>query len=464
MSPLAIRRYRAERLLRDEFEALRARVLAKVRGRLRASGVRLDAADLEACYGQAWQGLYSALLAGQEIESPAGWLVVVTFRRAIEEHRARLRSAAERSDLVADAARLEAEPGQEHDLAAALDDRMRLRQLFEGFRGRLGGREREAAVLCYLQGLSRSQAALQMGVSDARMRKLMDGCRAGQAGVAGKVGALVETIRAGGWCEEQGSLMRGLAYGILDPDGERHRLAVMHRDNCPACRAYVASLRGLAAVLPPVFPPSGIAAAALAVAGGGAHAAAAGGSLAGPAVTGAGMRAGAGVGSISAGAGAGGAGGGWMLGAGPLGAKLAVGCALALGVGAGCVALGGGAGHTRTDRHRLTAPVASGPAARGATSPSGYAATAGGRRTSGISMAGGAGPASSRRVRSIAAGATREFGPEQGTGAGRPAGRISAVGAVGARAATAGVEPPGPAPHLSASGVQSAADREFAPG
>ena len=37
MSPLTLRRYRAERLLRQEFEGLRGRVIATVRGRLGAS-------------------------------------------------------------------------------------------------------------------------------------------------------------------------------------------------------------------------------------------------------------------------------------------------------------------------------------------------------------------------------------------------------------------------------------------
>ena len=36
--------------------------------------------------------------------------------------------------------------------------------------------------------------------------------------------------------------MRGLALGVLDPRGERYRLAQAHRDRCPACRAYVRSL------------------------------------------------------------------------------------------------------------------------------------------------------------------------------------------------------------------------------
>ncbi len=79
------------------------------------------------------------------------------------------------------------------------------------------------------------------------MRKLMEGAGPGRPGVAGKVGELLETIRAGGWCEQQSSLMRAYAFGMLDPGGERHALAVAHCRECPACRAHVASLRGLAA-------------------------------------------------------------------------------------------------------------------------------------------------------------------------------------------------------------------------
>src|SRR2546421_635652 len=120
MSPLSLRRYRAERLLRQEFRALRAGVLAGVRARLGASA------------GDA--------------------------------------------------------------LAAELDRRIRLRQLFEALRLRLGQRELQAAALCYLQGLSRSEAAAQMGVSEARMRKLMEGSGNGRPGVAAKISALAESI------------------------------------------------------------------------------------------------------------------------------------------------------------------------------------------------------------------------------------------------------------------------------
>src|SRR5207237_620879 len=130
----------------------------------------------------------------------------------------------------------------EPDLARALDDRIRLRQLMEALRARLSARELQAASLCYLQGLPRAPAAAQLGVSEAAMRRLMDG-RGGRSGVARKFGSLVGTIDSGEWCAEQGSLMRGLAFGILDPRGERYRLALSHQRECPACRSYVRSLR-----------------------------------------------------------------------------------------------------------------------------------------------------------------------------------------------------------------------------
>ena len=309
MSPLSVRRYRAERLLRREFEAMRGRVLAGVRGRLRAAGVSLDAADLEACYAQAWHGLYTTMLEGAaEVANPEGWLALVTYRRAIDEHRARLRApgtydAYDARDACDPAHRAGVAP--ERDLAGELDDRARLRQLMEGLRGRLSPRERQAAALCYLQGLSRADAAARMGISEARMRKLMEGSGAGLPGVAGKVGELLNTIRAGSYCAEQSSLMRGFAFGILDPDGERYALAVAHQRECPACRAHVLSLRGLASVLPPLPLPFLLGAGVAAGAGAGAGAGATAGGTGAGAGAGAGTSTGAAAGGAGAGAGAG---------------------------------------------------------------------------------------------------------------------------------------------------------------
>jgi RNA polymerase sigma factor (sigma-70 family) len=492
MSPLVVRRYRAERLLRDEFDRLRERVIGGVSRRLRAGGVRLDASDLDACYAQAWQGLYSAVLDGAQIDNPSAWLALVTYRRAIDEHRSRRAIDSRPFDDPREAGQPSAGAvstqaacrAGDRDIAAELDDRARLRQLFEALRVRLSEREQQAATLCYLQGLSRDDAAARMGVSESRMRKLMDGRGASSPGVAAKMSALVHTIGAGEWCQEQGSLMRGLAYGILDPEGERYRLALLHREACPGCRAYVLSLRGLAAVLPPApmllhwalgaGAAGGVAAGGGAGVGGGVGSAGAvpAGTGAGAGPTGAGLAGGALSASGAVGAGA--AGGGWWL-AGPLGAKLAVGCLLALGVGAGCVALGGGAGRVRAPSHHQRAA---------------REAHVGRPRTNGSSLVvAQAGPSEqpSGRARESAstapatigsaAQASREFGPEQTTASSQarstvstglvPSARAASAGRAAAAAQAAVAAPasagtsPGGGP---SSGGVPAAQREFSPG
>jgi DNA-directed RNA polymerase specialized sigma24 family protein len=457
MSPLSLRRYRAERLLQREFDALRARVIGVVRARLAASGTSLDSADLEACYAQAWQGLYTAMIDGEEIANTTGWLVLVTFRRAVDEHRSHT------AEQPADE-RLACEP----DLAGDLDDRVRLRQLFEGMCARLDRREREAAALCYLQGFSRAQAASHLGLSEARMRKLMDGRGPGRPGVAGKVGALVLTIRDGGWCQEQGSLMRGLAYGILEPGGERHRLALMHSEDCPSCRAYVASLRGLAAALPPVFPPAGLLASALAHLIEHPHAP----SSSGAPLLRAGAQAQRGLGgALPAAGGAGGAGtaagGGWLLGGGSLAGKFAVGCLITLSVGASCVALE----HAARPPHRPVKQIApaSAPAETARTPPASadHAALQGQAAESSRSPAGGRTAAPLLAARR----AVREFGPEQSVAAAReatrPTGGEPVARAPASPSATVADASGSGEPERSSAPAQTgaaAATREFAPG
>ncbi len=495
MSPLLVRRYRAERLLREDFEGLREKVLAGVRARLRAAGVALDVDDLEACYAQAWQGLYAAVLDGAQIDSPPAWLTLVTYRRALDEHRSR--HAVELYLLAAPSAatdlpRRVSDSVDDRDVADQLHDRARLRQLFEALRMRLSAREQQAATLCYLHGLSRADAARRMGVSEARMRKLMEGRGAGSPGVAAKMGALVQTIRAGDWCEQQGSLMRGLAYGILDPGGERYRLAVSHRDACPACRAYVISLRGLAAVLPPI--PALLHCALGAAAGASASGAAGIGAASGPSgvTTGVGAATAAGGGSGSTGAclggggalsasgaaGVGAAGGGWWI-AGPLGAKLAVGCLLAVSVGAGCIALDGHAPRATAPAHRRHArPGAVARVARRGDTLTGAVSSSGAVQSGRVQADA---PARAQPVRPVAAAArvSREFGPEQPAGASAPAASggaraVSASSTSSSRGSQSGPREPAvepvvqsasaPAPGRSSAPAVSAAQREFSPG
>ncbi|HSZ69060.1 MAG TPA: hypothetical protein VK756_01735 [Solirubrobacteraceae bacterium] len=486
MSPLPLRRYRAERLLRDEFERRREQVLAIVHARLRAKGVQLDAGDLGVCYSQAWQGLYAALLAGRDVANPVGWLTVVTYRRAIDEHRSRLRRAAEQPQFAAahsgaDARGAARARGAAHarargllggrveriatepDLAATLDDRARLRELFEGMRGRLSRRECEAASLCYLHGLSRAEAAARMGIGETAMRKLMEGRRAGEPGVARKVGDVLRAIRGGEWCEQQASLMRALAFGILDPDGERYQLARVHQRECPACRGYVLSLRGLAAVLPPIALPWGLAG----VGAGAGAGTGVGGAGTGTGVGGAG--AGTGVGAGTGAAAGTGVGASVGTGAGVGGAKLAVGCVLALGIG--CVAVTGLPHHAAAaQRHgpRSGVRVASAGAAgglggraplvadsRGATRtrPAALASAAGGSRKVHAS-----GAAASSRAAAVEP-AQREFGPEQRAAPGATT-RVPTPGANHVEAHQAGA-PDAEAPDVEAR--QAGAPRAGAP-
>jgi len=238
-----LRRRRAEQFLQREYVLQRDNVLRAVRGKLAREGIHLDDADLDAFYNQAWHGVYGQILEGVQVENPPGLLVRVTYCRAIDEYRKL--HVARRADEVE-----VAEHGLDPDTAQHLDDEAKLRQFTEGLRDRLSRRECEAATLCYLLGLSRPEAAERLGVEPKRMEKIMDA-------VSKKVGEFVRDIEAGAWCERRGSLMRAYALGVLDPEGERHRLAREHLGACSGCRAYVRSLRGLGAALPPVGLPLG---------------------------------------------------------------------------------------------------------------------------------------------------------------------------------------------------------------
>lgn len=400
MSPSSLRRYRAERLLRKDFPELREKVLAVVNSRLREKGIRLDRTDLESCYLQAFHGLYATALAGEEIENPTGWLVTVTFRRAIDESRAgaRQRSGAGGQPVEgwAAAAGDDRWAAPDADIAAAIDDRAKLRQLFEGLRASLSPRECEAASLCYLQGLTRAEAARRMGIREARMHKLMEGTGSSRPGVAGKVGELLNTISSGKWCERQSSLMRAYAFGILDPEGERYDLAAAHLRECPACRAHVASLRGLAAVLPPL-PLT------LVFAGGSGTAAGTAGDGAASA-TGVGSNAGTGA--------------GWTGGIGSLTAKLAVVGVAAIGAGYG---LHGSRAHGSSGRPpgaaiRSPATPGEAPSRFSLVTPLGQAprrsvaqkSPAPRRQRTGVTRRGG-----SRRLVQVRRVAAPEFSPEQ---------------------------------------------------
>jgi DNA-directed RNA polymerase specialized sigma24 family protein len=263
MGPILERsRERAEQVLSSEYAELRHSTLYAVRGKLAARGVRFDRTDLEAFYNQAWHGLYLKLAEGEEVSSHAGFLVHAAYCRAIEETR-RVNPGRRADDAEV------AELGFDPELESLLDDHIQLKHFMEGMRERLTERERQAAALCYIQGSTRPEAAAALGVSPKRMEKLMDS-------VSLKIGALLTDIREGDWCQSRASLMKAYAFGVLEPDGERHQLAAGHLRECPGCRSYVRGMRGIAAVAPPAGLPIALVAAL------GAGGAATGGAAAAP--------------------------------------------------------------------------------------------------------------------------------------------------------------------------------------
>ncbi len=253
-------------VLERDYGRLKGETLRAVGSKLRTAGVSYPEQDVEACYNQAWHALYDRLAAGEAVANVPGFLVEVTYRRAIDDIR-RLRPA-ERADL--DAASFS---GVEDDTVDRLDDQRRLREFVEGLREELGERERMAACLCYVHGYSRPEAARAMGLSEGRMKKVMDQ-------VSKAVGRLTHEIQSGTRCAGRASQNKAYALGLLDAGGERHATVRAHLDECPSCRTDVLRLRGLASVAPPVLLPWAAALAAGGAAAGGA--AAGGGSAAKP--------------------------------------------------------------------------------------------------------------------------------------------------------------------------------------
>src|SRR4051812_35572383 len=227
---------------------MRDHVIGVVAGSLRRRSIFFAEADLDAHYNTAWQGLYNELLAGKTIENPQGFLVTIVIRRAIDDSR--------RLDTQGRAVTYEVTPEQvadvarDFDVAARLDDHVKIRQFVEGLKERLSKRELEAAALCYIHGYSRPEAAEILSIEPRRMEKIMDA-------VSKKVGGLVGHIEAGAWCDSRRSLMNAHAFGVLDGAGDRSRLASEHLKGCRACRRYVRVARGLAPIVPPIWLPTG---------------------------------------------------------------------------------------------------------------------------------------------------------------------------------------------------------------
>ncbi|MFA4927282.1 MAG: sigma-70 family RNA polymerase sigma factor, partial [Patulibacter sp.] len=236
---------RARKALEQDYERLHQTTLNALSGKLRGQNVHFDRADLDAFYNQAWHALYAKLAAGDTIENTGAFLTQVAYFRAIDEYRKLHPDKRADVEDVGDLGSLEP------DVDAQLDDAQQLREFLEGLKSRLDEREARAAALCYVHGYTRPEAAKIIGVSSARMEKLMDK-------VSKVVRSLTAEIESGAWCESQKSLMTAYAVNVLDPEGERYKLATVHLKECSGCRAYVRRLRGIAGVVPPIMLPFGL--------------------------------------------------------------------------------------------------------------------------------------------------------------------------------------------------------------
>jgi DNA-directed RNA polymerase specialized sigma24 family protein len=271
----------ADEVIGAEYDAFKDEVTRTVAGKLSASKIRFADLDMDGFYNQAWYGLYTKLQDGQQIENRKGLLIQMTYRRAIDEYRTL------HPDRQADPVVLET-LGVDNPIEETIDQQQEFRHFVEGMRSELNQRELQAATLCYVYGMSRPEAAEQVGVRPKRMEKIMDE-------VSRKLRPVLASIKEGTWCEDRAVLINQFALGALDPDGADYREAIDHLEGCPGCRRHVMGTRGLTAVTIPsalmLFALTGAA-----VGAGAAGAAAAGSSTAGGSSAGGAAAAGTGAG------------------------------------------------------------------------------------------------------------------------------------------------------------------------
>jgi DNA-directed RNA polymerase specialized sigma24 family protein len=230
----------AEAAANANYKTLEAEVTRVVRRRLAARNMRMDATDVEDAYCQAWHGVCEQIKRGTKVRNLTGLLVEVTFRRAADMYRDS--RPAQHADVEIEA------HGIEVAIDEQLDDRVKLQRFIARLKGRLNDQERNAVSLTLIHGYSRREAAGLLGVSAARMEKIMDGATP-------KIGAVVESMNSRGCGDDEWSrMLRDFAFGVLSEDHPDYARAAAHIEGCVTCRHYVMGLRGIAAITPPTLP------------------------------------------------------------------------------------------------------------------------------------------------------------------------------------------------------------------
>ena len=221
-------RQRADEAAAHFYEPMKGEVIRSLRAKLSRRGLRIDSADLEAFYNDAWITMHEALCRGALTEASGGFLVEVAFRRTIDEIR---RTRPRLRDDRADVDRL----GGAEDPVEAIDNRDKIRVYLEAL-GQVSARGRKALILCKLHGYTRPAAAGLMGIPPKRMEKIMDEAQA-------KLRSSIAAIEDGRWCDRYKSPLGALAVRFHDEKEKRYRSTIAHLRACPACRAELHSLR-----------------------------------------------------------------------------------------------------------------------------------------------------------------------------------------------------------------------------
>lgn len=210
-----IRRRRLEQHERD-YEALRMRVYRTVRAKLGKAGIAWDEDMVGGAYNLAWHSLHQLLIDGKAVDDPGAWLAQRTHLRTIEAYRLL------HVDRYVDHGDDPFEGTYEEDIDRAVDDELSRLRISAAFKGQLTERECQAASLCYLHDMTRTEAAAVMGLDKNRIDKIMDSA-------SKKVGAIARAIEQGVWCDQQNSLMRAYALGLHTEGGHRWQVAQIGR-------------------------------------------------------------------------------------------------------------------------------------------------------------------------------------------------------------------------------------------
>lgn len=229
MNTNALPRAHADYVLARDYQPMKSLVISSVRRYLNKRNLRFDILDLEGFYNHAWVALHSKLSNGDNVHSPEGFLVLVTRRRAVDEARRMTGIRSDDRTAVADL-------GEEHDFAAKVDNKTRLRHYIEGMREVLTEDEYQAMKLCLFGGLTRPEAAHQLGETRDRMEKIMDAAQC-------KLRSVTAAISDGEWCTKHSSTLQAFACGWLDEQGTKYQWAIAHLAKCTACRHFVNELR-----------------------------------------------------------------------------------------------------------------------------------------------------------------------------------------------------------------------------